>query len=547
MIRLFLVEDEIAMREGIKHRVKWRENGIDFCGEAGDGELAWPQIIEKKPDIVITDIKMPFMDGLQLSKLIRRELPDTRIIILSGYDEFEYAQEAIQIGVTDYILKPVMPEEMLERIRKLSAEIEEEKKKHEARMDWMLEETRERKEINKRKLFKALAAGRSTTEEILKLCDSLQLRITAACYQFILLSIRKAEGEIDAEYATSVANALNTITDIHEGCFLFEHGIDSYAVLILGNSSEELDFRREQILEQATLSIKATPGVCYFISVSNPVHRLSELHKAYREANRVFAYRYFTQPDQIVSAQDEIPMIPVSGGKKHIDTENVFRNDNLKLLWEQFLRTGAAEETETVVAGVFSAIGDENMKSVVFLNYILIDAYLAMGRFLKRIGHEPKEVDEKCGDINEMLASLGSIDDAKQYLKAYLQEVLRIRDGSVSSRNSRMLQDAVAYIDENYADGELSLTAAAKVAGMSPNRFSSFFSQEMGMTFIEYLTGKRIGYAKELLMTTDLRSSEIAYKVGYRDPHYFSAAFKRIQGISPREYRMRGRGEDGNR
>ena len=161
MIRVFLVEDEIAMREGIRNRIPWRENGIDYCGDAGDGELAWPQILEKKPDIVITDIKMPFMDGLQLSRLIRRELPDVRIIILSGYDEFEYAQEAIQIGVTDYILKPVMPEEMLERIRKLAEKIEEEKKQNEARLDWMLEETRERREINRRKLFKALASGRS--------------------------------------------------------------------------------------------------------------------------------------------------------------------------------------------------------------------------------------------------------------------------------------------------------------------------------------------------------------------------------------------------
>ena len=105
----------------------------------------------------------------------------------------------------------------------------------------------------------------------------------------------------------------------------------------------------------------------------------------------------------------------------------------------------------------------------------------------------------------------------------------------------------MAFIDGNYADEEMSLSVAAKAAGMSPNRFSTAFSQEMGMTFIEYLTRKRIESAKELLMTTDLRSSEIAYRVGYRDPHYFSATFKRIQGESPREYRMRGRGDDASR
>ena len=114
MVKLFLVEDEIAMREGIKRNIPWEEIGVDFCGEAGDGELAWPAILEQRPDIVITDIKMPFMDGLQLAGLIRRELPDTRIIILSGYSEFEYAQEALRIGVTEYLLKPITPRQLRE-------------------------------------------------------------------------------------------------------------------------------------------------------------------------------------------------------------------------------------------------------------------------------------------------------------------------------------------------------------------------------------------------------------------------------------------------
>ena len=256
---------------------------------------------------------------------------------------------------------------------------------------------------------------------------------------------------------------------------------------------------------------------------------------------------YFTQPDQIIGAENAIHVLPLTGDQQLINTDRMLRNDNLRTLWDRFLRTGAADEAEDVVEGVFSTIGEENTQSIVFLDYLLIDVYLTMGRFLKKLGREPKEVDEKCGDINSVLGSLQTVDDAKRYLTAYMQEVLRIRDGSVSNRNSRLLQEAVAFIDGNYADEEMSLSMAAKAAGMSPNRFSTAFSQEMGTTFIEYLIRKRIEYAKELLMTTDLRSSEIAYRVGYRDPHYFSATFKRIQGESPREYRMRGRSDDANR
>ena len=129
MVSLFLVEDEIVMRDGIKKHIEWEKEGIEFVGEASDGELAYPLIMEKKPDIVLTDIKMPFMDGLELSALVREKLPDTKIIILSGYDEFSYAREAIRLGVTEYLLKPVSPGALMDSIRKIRDSVIEDKEK----------------------------------------------------------------------------------------------------------------------------------------------------------------------------------------------------------------------------------------------------------------------------------------------------------------------------------------------------------------------------------------------------------------------------------
>lgn len=110
MIKVFLVEDEVIMRKGIKNHIPWEKEGLEFVGEASDGELAYPLIKKTKPDILITDIKMPFMDGLELSSLVKKEFPNTKIIILSGYNEFDYAKRAISIGITDYLLKPVSRE-----------------------------------------------------------------------------------------------------------------------------------------------------------------------------------------------------------------------------------------------------------------------------------------------------------------------------------------------------------------------------------------------------------------------------------------------------
>lgn len=126
MLKVFLVEDEIIMREGIKRKINWEQEGFEFVGDASDGELAYPLILQSKPDILLTDIKMPFMDGLELSRLVKKELPDTKIVILSGYDEFEYAKEAINIGITEYLLKPITSQQLLEALKKVEEMILEE-------------------------------------------------------------------------------------------------------------------------------------------------------------------------------------------------------------------------------------------------------------------------------------------------------------------------------------------------------------------------------------------------------------------------------------
>lgn len=126
MLKVFLVEDEFVVRECIKNNVDWMENGFEFCGDASDGELAYPLIQAEKPDIIITDIRMPFMDGLELSRLIRKELPKSKIIILSGHEEFSYAQEALRIGVNEYLLKPVNGAELLRVVKSVSEQIEHE-------------------------------------------------------------------------------------------------------------------------------------------------------------------------------------------------------------------------------------------------------------------------------------------------------------------------------------------------------------------------------------------------------------------------------------
>ena len=127
MVKVFLVEDEAIIRRGIRDHIDWNANGFEFVGEAGDGEYAYPLIMKTKPDILVTDIKMPFMDGLQLSRLVKKALPATKIIILSGYNEFEYAKEAVHLEIKEYMLKPVNATELSESLTNLKHTLDRER------------------------------------------------------------------------------------------------------------------------------------------------------------------------------------------------------------------------------------------------------------------------------------------------------------------------------------------------------------------------------------------------------------------------------------
>lgn len=192
MLKIFLVEDEFVVREGIKNNIDWEAHGYEFCGEAGDGEMAFPMIQKLKPDIVITDIRMPFMDGLSLSRLIKKEFPWMEIILLTGYEKFEYAKEGIKIGIAQYLSKPINREELLKEIDTLAVKIEEKRKEREMQEKYRRE--MEESFLNDRKeFFRYLVTGTKTVPELLEMAGSLELDISALWYNIVLIKVQSMD------------------------------------------------------------------------------------------------------------------------------------------------------------------------------------------------------------------------------------------------------------------------------------------------------------------------------------------------------------------
>jgi len=178
MISLFLVEDERIARESIRDNVPWQEHDILFLGDAPDGEVALPQLLEKRPDILLTDIKMPFMDGLELARIVRKELPDTRIIILSGHNEFEYARKAITLGVNDYLLKPVSSRDILEAVDRSKAQILECRARRIERQSYSITQ----RELFFSNLYSGILMGPA---QMLQRAAQLGISLAAGAYQII--------------------------------------------------------------------------------------------------------------------------------------------------------------------------------------------------------------------------------------------------------------------------------------------------------------------------------------------------------------------------
>ena len=535
MLKVFLVEDEIVMREGIKNNIDWKSEGFEFVGEASDGELAYPLIQKTKPDILITDIKMPFMDGLELSRLVRQELTDTKIIIISGYDEFEYAKEAISIGIKDYLVKPIAGAKLLEAVKKVGRIVEEEQQQR-LFLQTFEKERLENIHLAKQKIFRSLASGKKSVGELLKEAREVGLDLAANRYNIVLLQIF-AGGEVEgySEEQNAAAQAVEDMTEGLPGVLMVELGIEGWAFIIKETEEER---SLEQILGEFVKKLRSVIGgytdIEYFAGVGKTVGRLSELNRCFEEANRAFSYRYLMKRNQIIYSRDQM-----KGGftdeELKLSSLDVVKMD--RKIVEQFLKTGLKSDIRHFVDEYFVSLGTSNIQSLLLRQYVTMDVFFAAVSMLESIGYGTQDLVERCGDFQSMTTIFSTVGQTQEYLQKVLDAAIELRETVSQKKYSSLLKDARAYIEQNYDNEDISLNTVAASVNLSPNHFSMIFNQETGQTFIEFLTYVRMEKAKELLRSSSMKMSEIANAVGYKDAHYFSYLFKKTQDCTPREFR----------
>ena len=539
-IKVFLVEDEMVIRRGIKNSIDWEKEGYIFCGEASDGELAYPMIIKEKPDILITDIRMPFMDGLELCKLEKKELPNIKILILSGYDEFDYAKEAIRLGVTEYLLKPISSGKLLEALNGVSESIRREKEDKDLVRKYM-EEMRENTEHEKQKFFEQMIAGNLSMADALETGKKYEMSLSAGMYNLLLFRFTLGEenrksGELlgEAEYA------IEKLTERLEYVFEFQRGVEGWAFLLMADNEEQMSERVKELSKDLEEIMKNYSTIAYFGGIGQPVARLRELEESFREAERALAARFTMELNRIISV-DDIRMAQNVDTLDDIEITSFGEIEKTRTMLEKFLNNGVEDEIDEFVDVYINELPEENLKSVLMRQYIIMDAYIVMMSFCEKIEGIEGKMQAQSEELKNSMKTIQTLEEIKNYIRMLLKKIIGVRDTISGRRYSDIIEIAKDQIRKTYMSDEISLNTIAAEVGMSPSYFSSIFSKEMGKTFVEYLTEIRMDRAKELLMCSSMKTSEIGYEVGYKDPHYFSYIFKKTQNCTPKEFRARGK------
>mgnify|MGYP005754550413 CR=1 FL=1 len=537
MLKVFLVEDEVVMRNGIKNNIPWEQEGFEFVGEASDGELAYPLIKREKPDILITDIRMPFMDGLELSRLVKKELPQIKIIILSGYNEFDYAKTAISIGVTDYLLKPISSAKLLEAVKKVGDMIEKEQDNVRL-MERYEKEMEENILQEKHKLWGALASNRLSTIELLEKGQHLGMDFTASAYLVFLFKLMQ-EGDATgcSDELNRASEKVNSLSSTWEKVLSFDRSPEGWAFLIKGESETEVLETFAETKKELLNLVAAYPKVEYFGGLGSIVQRIGDIQNSYKEAARAFSSRFFLDANQIADSAEMVSVQNEEDGK--IDVSKMLSKKREHELVEKFFKNGTVEEVDSFLDELFQNIGEQNCKSLLYRQYVVMDLFFCATDFLENLEIGTEELPEECRDINQIVEKAGNAQSLRHQIGILFSETMMLRDGHSKKKYSKLLEDAKAFIDENYKHDDMSLNMVAAQVNISPSYFSTIFSNEMGQTFVEYLTYVRLEKARELLMCSNMRTAEIGYEVGYKDSHYFSYIFKKVVGCSPKEYRNR--------
>ena len=535
---IILVDDEEEVRKSIIKQIDWESAGFKVVGDAENGEDALEKIEVLEPDVVLTDIRMPYMDGLTLAEKIRQRYPSMKVVIFSGYDDFEYAQKAIKLNVTEYILKPVNVEELTSILKRIKSNLDEEieEKRNVSRLR---ENYRKSLPIIREQFFNDMVHRRLSDDLIESKLREYDIPITGARKWVIAaidveksddrskktLSLHEEEELIPISVMQIVREKLKSYCRFS----LFQSTAEAEMVVIAALDDDNTTTGLIDVLGDICKEAKRILEVPVTIGIGHSCQDLGEISGSYKAAVDALGYKAIVGAGSTIYIND---VEPVSGGKLSFDSK-----DEAELI--AAIKFGPREKIEEAVQAVMDKMSDAKVHFRQCQAYML-SVSSSIVQLIQQYDLDLEQLTEEGEEQGDTFAVIPRMMKKEDFAHWLLSAALRMNQAMNRERDNTMkqvIQKAKEYIMDNYQDPDLSVEKICRQLHMSPAYFSTMFKKETGQAYTAYLTQVRLDKAVELLNKTDDKTYVIAAKVGYQEQNYFSYVFKKRFGVSPTKFR----------
>ncbi|WP_187274345.1 response regulator [Paenibacillus sp. N3.4] len=539
-MKVMVIEDEPIVIKGLHVLIPWEEYGFEWLPPAENGRKALEQMASAPPNLIIVDCQMPIMGGVELLTEIRNRKWSIKSIILSGHDEFDYVRQALQLGASDYLLKPPDTDMLLDVLIKIKKEWEEENKRN--------RQLQENLPLIRDRFVRTLLEGARINEKLfMEKTAYLKVPLTLQPFRMVLLQIEQ-DPEIVRNYNYEDQQLMNfaiqniaeeTLQDWENKCIFLELP-DRFAIIVnMTFSMEELhrDLRLLAANIRQTLKYFVTIGIgglCEQLVLDGKM--------AYEQAKTALEYKYYTGPNEVIFI-DDVDWEASKGKRKNdeqeppmMETSAIEETSSAHERLRMALKIGNFQELELWMHSFFTDLQEREI-TIPLTKTESLKAMISGASVISEL-HPKMQLDHLLtAEQIQLVLSAATLEELSQICKTFLRYLLQLTVDLRKSGRNNVVEAAKAILETQYASN-LSLDTIAKEVFVSPVYLSFLFKQVEGVNLTDYVTHVRMDKAKELLLGSNLKTYEIANRVGYQDEKYFSRLFKKRIGMTPTEFRQ---------
>lgn len=527
LYNILLVDDEADVLQAMKRKIDWEAMGFCLAGTAENGQEALEMAELLHIDVVMTDIKMPYMDGLTLCKKLKENYRNMKVVIYSGFDDFEFAREAVHLEAEEYLLKPISAKDMENVFRKIKEKLDQEFSEH-RNLNKLSEYYKRSLPAMQEQLFMGILEGKITGERAKMMLETYEMQFDAPYYVVAMLYADTNPKEVRGKTAQLLTLSLKDMAQdyLNERLRFYSAIYLDEVILVFmvqdRDSMEAVLYHLDQVCKMGTrvLNVPVTA------SVGQVCDQLDFLTTSYQEARNAMEYRTILGGSQVLYIGDIEPSPKDSVSLMEYDFQNLMRA----------VKLGNREETNDAIAQFMESIRSFSISPNQYQLLImeLLTELMKIGRAYKL---RTRQIFGEASVPWHELYKYISIDELEYWLQEVCTNLRHTLRHERTDSAMRLTEQAKMYIEEHYKENDLSAETLCKHLNVSAAYFSTVFKKEVGLSFVAYLTKIRLEHAVELLRNTEDKTYVIAEAVGYTEPNYFSYVFKKQYGISPSKYR----------